>query len=150
MTDDKGKNQEVALENEENQVMDGTTENQNLEDKYQLTEEELNMPIFEGGPTRREVEEWKEKHGEVFFTPFSDNEIYIWRTIKRDEYADIIRNSNLTPLTREEEIVEKCVLYPRNLTKEKIRKSKAGIASLLSEQIMEKSGFVAESGPIKL
>lgn len=111
--------------------------------------EEWTSPIVAGGPTRQEVEEWKDKHGHVYFTPF-EAEIYIWRTLDRPEYREIIRNQEITMLDREEIITEKCVLYPRNFTAKTMIKGRAGVPSLLSEMIMDKSGFVAQSAPIKL
>jgi hypothetical protein len=115
----------------------------------EYTEEELNAPVFEGGPTRREVEEWKEKYGPVYFTPFED-EVFIWRTLEREEYKSLINDRTLSTMDREEIMCEKCVLYPRNYTREKMKTGKAGQPSLLSEMIMDKSGFVAQSAPIKL
>ena len=119
-------------------------------DGVQYTEEEWVSPVVHNGPTRREVEGWKDRHeGHVYFTPFS-NEVFVWRTLMRPEYREIIRDTSLTALDREEMFTEKCVLYPYDFSLEKIKKSRAGIASLLSEMIMDKSGFVAQSAPIKL
>lgn len=119
-------------------------------DGEEYTEEEWNAPVMRGGPTRREVEGWKQRYaGFVYFTPF-DNDVFVWRTLNRPEYREIIRDQTLTALDREEHFTEKCVLYPYDFSMEKIKKSRAGIASLLSEMIMDKSGFVAQSAPIKL
>lgn len=118
-------------------------------DGVQYTEEEWHSPAVHNGPSRMEVEEWKERHGNVYFTPY-DSEVYIWRVLRRPEYREIIRDTTLNALDREELFTEKCVLYPRNFNLETIKKSRAGVASLLSEMIMEKSGFVAQSAPIKL
>ncbi|MEB2276900.1 hypothetical protein LAV82_23050 [Bacillus sp. ILBB4] len=119
-------------------------------DGVQYTEEEWVSPVVRNGPSRQEVEEWKERHeGHVYFTPF-DGDVFVWRVLTRPEYREIIGDKTLTALDREEYFTEKCVLFPRNFSIEKIKKSRAGIASLLSEMIMDKSGFVANSAPIKL
>ncbi len=119
-------------------------------DGESYTKEEWLSPVVHNGPTRREVEGWKEKHGGfVYFTPF-DGSVFVWRTLSRPEYREIVRDTTLTALDREELFTEKCVLFPYDFSLEKIKKSRAGIASLLSEMIMEKSGFVAQSAPIKL
>lgn len=110
--------------------------------------DELDL-IFENGPTKREVSEWKERYRSVYFTPFED-EIYVWRVLERSEYREIINRKEMTQLDREEIFVEKCMLFPRNYTKEKMIHGKAGVPSLLAEMIMDKSGFVAQSAPIKL
>ncbi|PFV35843.1 hypothetical protein [Bacillus thuringiensis] len=118
-------------------------------DGTEYSEEEWNAPVVKNGPTRMEVEEWKERYGGIYFTPF-EGEPFVWRTLSRPEYREIIRDQTLTALDREEMFTEKCVLFPRNFTIEKMLKSRAGIPSLLSEMIMDKSGFVAQSAPIKL
>lgn len=119
-------------------------------DGVQYTEEEWHSPVVRNGPSRMEVEEWKERYdGHIYFTPF-EGEVFVWRTLQRPEYREIIRDTTLNALDREELFTEKCVLFPRNFSIEKIKKSRAGIASLLSEMIMDKSGFVAQSAPIKL
>lgn len=118
-------------------------------DGTEYTEEEWNRPVMLNGPSRKEVEGWKERYNHVYFTPF-DDDVFVWRTLQRPEYREIIRDTSLTALDREELFTEKCVLYPYDFSLEKIKKSRAGIASLLSEMIMDKSGFVAQSAPIKL
>lgn len=118
-------------------------------DGTEYSEEEWYAPVVKNGPTRMEVEEWKERYGGIYFTPF-ESEPFVWRTLSRPEYREIIRDQTLTALDREEMFTEKCVLFPRNFTIEKMLKSRAGIPSLLSEMIMDKSGFVAQSAPIKL
>lgn len=141
-------------------VISGSAENTAVQEKeartvyesaegVQYSEEEWLSPVTLNGPTRQEVEEWKERHGEVFFTPFGRSP-YVWRTLKRPEYREIISDTTLTALDREEFFTEKCILFPRNFSLEKIKKSDAGVPSLLSEMIMDKSGFVAQSAPIKL
>jgi len=135
------------------QEIDATQEKESrVEVAYGLTQEELDAPAipgFEEGPTRLEIEQWKEKYGSIYFTPF-DDEIYIWRILQRQEYNAIISDRQLTALDREEIFTEKCVLYPRNYTREKMKEGKAGVPTLLNEMIMDKSGFIAQSAPIKL
>ena len=41
--------------------------------------------LFESGPTFNKVEEWRSLYGQVYATEF-DDEVYIWRTLKRVEY----------------------------------------------------------------
>lgn len=118
-------------------------------DGTRYTAQEWFSPAIVGGPTRQEVEEWKKRYENVYFIPF-DSEVYIFRCLARPEYREIIRDPKLTALDREERIAEKCVLYPRDFSAEKMEKTNAGIPSLISEVIMEKSGFVAKTGAIKL
>lgn len=118
-------------------------------DGTEYSEEEWYAPVVKNGPTRMEVEEWKERYGGIYFVPF-EGDPFVFRVLTRPEYREIIRDQTLTALDREEMFTEKCVLFPRNFTVEKMLKSRAGIPSLLSEMIMDKSGFVAQSAPIKL
>jgi hypothetical protein len=119
-------------------------------DGVTYSEAEWTSPVVANGPTRQEVEEWKERYqGEIYFTPFS-TAVYVWRTLTRPEYREIISDSTLNALDREELFMERCIVYPRNFSLEKIKKGRAGDPSILSEMIMDKSGFVAQSAPIKL
>ncbi len=114
------------------------------------TEEELDSEIFSGGPTRRQVEEWKKDYKGVYFTPF-EKEVYVWRKINRSEYRSLIEeNKNGTTMDREDKITVMCTLWPPNLTIEDMITVDGGVPSLLSEMIMQKSGFVAQSAPITL
>ena len=112
------------------------------------TEEELNAPIFDEGPTRRTVEEWKKMHGSVYFTPFDDG-VYIWRVLSRPEYRTLIDDKSLNTMDREEAMTNLCLLFPA-MSMEEIKADSAGRASVLAEMIMAKSSFVAQSAPIKL
>lgn len=106
-------------------------------------------PIIMNGPTREEVEDWKRKHKRIYYLPFDDG-IYIFRALKRPEYKEIIRNVDLSALDREEMFAERCVVFPRDFTIEKANEGDAGVVSVLSDAIMEKSGFMAKTGIIKL
>jgi hypothetical protein len=122
------------------------SEDENVEEKVDNIEEEL---VFEDGPTKKQVEEWKKEYGDIYFTPFEED-IYIWKTLQRNEYREIIAQKDVSAMDREEVFVEKCVLFPEGFTKEKMTNGKAGVPSILAEMIMDKSGFVAQSLPIKL
>lgn len=148
--------EEVTVEEKVQEKKERVEAEEEKEEKFYIgadgtkyTEEEWNSPVVRNGPLRKEVEGWKKRYKHVYFTPFED-EIYVWRTLQRPEYREIIRDTTLTALDREELFTEKCVLYPYDFSLEKIKKSRAGIASLLAEMIMDKSGFVAQSAPIKL
>jgi len=113
-------------------------------------EQPKNEQIFPGGPTQNKVEEWKAKFGEIFMSEFGED-TYIFRTISRLEYKQILNTEgNATELYREEQIVGQSVLWPENLNHTIIAEGKAGIPTVLTDQVMNKSGFVATSGPVKL
>lgn len=107
--------------------------------------------LFPGGPTFNELEDWKSRfNGEVYMTEFEEDDIYIWRPIKRKEYKDISKIQGADQFYKEERICEKCVLFPKNYSYVAMTNGKAGTPSLLSELILEKSGFVAKTGAMKL
>lgn len=145
----KRKQEEFVIDNEF--VQETTDEVENATND--MSDEEydiwLETALFQNGPTNREVEEWKEKFGSVFFTPFEED-FFIWRTLDRSEYREIIARKELSQLDREEIFVSKCMLFPRNITVDRMKSGKAGVPSLLAEMILDKSGFVAQSAPIRL
>lgn len=96
--------------------------------------------VFMNGPLESEILAWKKQFGRVYSTEL-DGEIYIWRTINRFEYKEVMSVSNTNELMREEMICEVCVLFPYDYTYEKMTNDAGGIPSMLSEQIMQKSGF---------
>jgi hypothetical protein len=107
--------------------------------------------IFPGGPTHDQLEEWKSQfNGEIYMTEFDADEVFIWRPIRRKEYKDIAKIPNADQFYKEERIVTTCILYPKSFSAANMSFGKAGIPTLLSELIMEKSGFVAQTGSMKL
>ncbi|MEX3713560.1 tail chaperonin [Cytobacillus horneckiae] len=117
------------------------------EDDPALAESE----IFPGGPTYNDLEKWKSMYnGEVYLTEFDEDNIFVWRPIKRKEYKDIAKLQNADNFYKEERICEKAMLFPANYGFMNMSTGKAGIPTLLHELILEKSGFVAKTGAMKL
>lgn len=124
------------------------TEEQKDEDvqEFQPTQKELAEQgkelLFENGPTLNQVEEWKSRFNAIFCTEFEDT-MFIWRTLTRLEYKEVLKVQNADALYREERICEKCILWPEEYSFVQMSGGKAGIPSILAEQIMEKSGFTS-------
>lgn len=120
----------------------------------EIDEEDPNLAeqeIFPGGPTHNELEKWKAQfNGEVYLTEFDDENIFVWRPIKRKEYKDIAKIQNADNFYKEERICEKSVLFPDKYSFMHMSVGKAGIPTLLHELILEKSGFVAKTGAMRL
>lgn len=117
---------------------------------------------FPNAPNQAIVDEWKAKYGDVYFSGFSETECYIWRALTRREYRQMqidaqIMSSKKEPLNQvelearikenidatfaqEEEVVARCLLWPK-LTVEELN-NKAGTVTTLLEQIMQNSNFV--------
>lgn len=109
--------------------------------------------IFEGGPSRSEVMSWK-KQFEVDKHTVNLQEVgedvFIWRTLNRTEYREIMALPNTDPLQREEIICEVCVLFPYEYNFTNMAARKAGIPAVLAESIMKESGFQKTAPPIRL
>lgn len=110
-------------------------------------------PIFPGGPARTEVAAWKKQfeadNHEVHLSERSDGN-FIWRTLSRTEYREILALPNTDPLQREEIICEVCVLFPYNYNFSSMAAKKAGTPAVIAEQIMHASGFEKPTPSIRL
>lgn len=106
--------------------------------------------LFPDGPTVAQVEEWKSRfNDEVYLTEFEE-EVFIWRPITRKEYKGVMKIQNADSFYKEERICEAVVLFPEQYNFMQMTAGKAGIPTLLSELVMEKSGFQAKTGAMKL
>lgn len=110
-------------------------------------------PICPGGPPRSEVMSWKkqfEQDGHAIHLSEIADEIFIWRTLARNEYREVMALPNTDPLQREEILCEVCTLFPYEYNFTEMASRKAGIPAQLAEQIMQESGFRKASPPIRL
>lgn len=115
---------------------------------------DLNEAVFPGGPSWATIEEWKGQFGDVYITSFTADSHVVWRTLTRFEYKRLIKNMEQAISTgqvtqaeanfnNEELMCEMCCLFPK-MTKAEMSGEQAGIASIISQEIMEASGFVAQ------
>lgn len=105
--------------------------------------------LFPGGPSISELEGWKLKYegATVYWTKISDDALdanFVFRTLNRFEYKQLIRQVSLDASQREELICETCVLFPYNYNWRNMAKREAGVPATLSQIIMQKSGFTDE------
>lgn len=102
------------------------------------------VPEEESPLTKKELDLWRKEFKHIYKTQIGDN-IFVWKKLKRREYADIISQAydGLTArniqIIQEEEITKVAVLYPKNIVA--LIEEEAGTATTLSEEIMAKSGF---------
>lgn len=114
------------------------------------TERQWNRQVHVNGPTRKEIEGWKEKYGVKKISMIVvGGDIFVFRTLKRPEYREVLRNQELTALDREEIFAEKCTLYPYNFSTDN-DDFDAGIYTILSDAIIDRSGFTSTTGIIRL
>jgi hypothetical protein len=107
--------------------------------------------LWPDGPTAGQIIEWKEEFGDVYITSLTFDEHVVWRTINRGEYRaamqhmeKLMANGNVSQsealMENEEVITEMCLLYPK-LTRKQFSGKKAGLPTILAQQILEASGF---------
>lgn len=127
---------------------------QETEDTTTYTKEQLeddSNEFFPNGPSIGQIEEWKSLYNdEVYMTDFENNDIFIWRPIRRSEYKNIFKVEGSDAYYREEKITTTCLLWPKNKSALLRTHGKAGIPTILSELIMEKSGYNPHTTSVKL
>ena len=104
-------------------------------------------PVFTGGPGMSQVDLWKKQFSKesVFHVKILDKH-FIFRTLNRFEYKQIVAIENVDALYREEMICRTCVLFPYNYDFKTMAMEDSGYPSTLAEIIMENSGFTKEYG----
>lgn len=109
--------------------------------------------IWEDGPTAGMVKLWKEQFGDVYVTSISFDKHIAWRVLTRIEYKNIVKkmeqmiqagtlSSAEANMWNEEAIADLCILYPQ-LDKSEMNGIMAGVPSLIAQEVLEASGFVA-------
>jgi hypothetical protein len=120
-----------------------STEETNLEVK-KVRENTVKTVVKDEEVTKEMVEKWKAEHGKIFKSVI-DGQTYVWRQIKRKEYVTIMSNESEEDsvservFERQELMTLTVVLYPANI-QEHIERA-AGLATILAEEIVLKSGF---------
>lgn len=151
ITTDEQTKEELGLD--EYQVI--STQEEVEEDAPALTVEDLDdsEEIWEGGPTAGDIKKWKSMFGDVYVTSVTFDKHIVWRTLNRNEYKQLVKKMEQlvqagqlstaeANLWNEEAITEICLLYPA-YDKIALSNEMAGLPSLLSQEILEASGFVA-------
>lgn len=127
-----------------NDMVEQTTEVEDLPDDEE---------IWPGGPTAGTIKMWKQKHEEVYVTSISFDKHIVWRTLSRIEYKQLVKkmeqlvqsgqlSSAEANMWNEESIAEICILYP-SFDRNALTKELAGLPSLIAQEVLEASGFVA-------
>lgn len=93
------------------------------------------------------IEEIKKKYKKVWKTTLIDGTEIIWRRLNRKEYKTIMKDYEYIQdrgerlMEREDAVCRAAVVYPCASVLEDIIDSMAGVSSVLSDDIYEKSGF---------
>lgn len=117
----------------------------NIPEDYELSNGD--MPIFEGGPGITQVDIWKKQftNEKVYHVKILEKH-FIFRTLNRYEYKQIVAIENVDALYREEVICHTCVLWPYNYDFKNMAVEDSGYPSTLASVIMENSGFTQNYG----
>lgn len=110
-------------------------------------------PIWDGGPTAGEIKEWKKQYGDIYVTSLTYDKHVVWRVLNRNEYKQIVKkmeqlmqagtlSSAEANMWNEETIAELCILFPK-YDKKSLSGILAGMPSLIAQEVLEASGFVA-------
>jgi len=124
-----------------------------VEESRSVEDLEDDQEIWQDGPTAGLIKEWKKQHGEVFVTSLSFDKHIVWRVLSRLEYKTLVKKmeqlvqaGQLTSaeanMWNEEAISELCILYPV-YDKNNSAGILAGVPSLIAQEVLEASGFVA-------
>lgn len=108
------------------------------------------QPIVPNGPTLDQVEEWKSRFQDNVFLSEIQGEIYVWRPIRRIEYKGIMKIPNADRYFNEEKICDTCILFPANFRSAAMSNGLAGVPTILSELILEQSGFNPTVNAVRL
>lgn len=140
--EDEDADEEIAYEDIYNQI-----DIKNSSEEYEEAPF-LNLydePLFPGGPTRSKIEAWKKDWNgyDIYITEIL-NETFIFRTLNRFEYKQLVSLQNVDALQREEVICQTVTLWPDEYTWREMATTLAGIPSTYAEIIMEKSGFTKD------
>lgn len=107
----------------------------------------FDKPIFPGGPLQSQINSWKKQwDGYTIYATEILEDTFVFRTLNRFEYKQIVALQNSDPLMREEVICETVTLWPAKYDWTSMATRKAGTPSTYSQIIMEKSGFTKEYG----
>jgi hypothetical protein len=139
-----GAENEPLLVNEESQEV-------KQEEKSPLQELAELLYGEEKAPTLIDLEGWKDLYGSINASSvLGDDNIYIWRTLRRVEYKMIAETGAMNDENRyQDAVLRKGLLWPEPAT-DRLRNEPAGVIPTIFKQLMYKSGFVPEEMAIAL
>lgn len=141
-----------VTEQDEEATTEEAGEETEEEEEWDSRAMDPDQELYPGGPTFAQINAWKDQHGEVFVTDFA-GKYYVWRTMSRFEYRNIMRkleqavssgqvSQGEAQMNNEDDIAELCILHPPYRRTEAAGHL-AGVAATISQQVMEASAFVA-------
>jgi hypothetical protein len=145
----------VTEEGQGNFIIEVLDMDEESEEEYGLAVEDLDPKeeLWPGGPTAGDIVAWKAEYGDVYVTSITMDQHIIWRTMNRSEYKTHVKNIEKigqnnqisqadVSMLNEELIAEMCIIYPK-FDRAKLNGELAGVPSIIAQEVMEASGFVA-------
>ena len=122
-----------------------TPSDEDLNDLRNPILNKFDEPLFDGGPLKSQIDSWKKmyKGHDIYVVEILDQQ-FVFRTLNRFEYKQLVSLQNVDELQREEIICETVTLFPEQYDWKLIANERAGIPSTFSSIIMEKSGFTSD------
>lgn len=146
--------EEEQQENFPDEEMDSQTED-SVETEEESVELEPEDELWPDGPRWKHILAWKEQYGDesVYVTSLTPTKHQVWRTLTRFEYRRLVKTMEQAiasgtisqaeaNLNNEEAITEMCCLFPMQ-NRQSLAAEDAGLASIISQEVMEASGFLA-------
>lgn len=98
------------------------------------------------------IKEWKASFGKIYKTVI-DKQDYIWKKVGRRDYTEIMTeviddDADIRYYKRQEAITKSIVLYPDNI--DELIEQNAGLATTISSEALEKSGFEVISDTVEM
>ena len=140
----------MILENEVKEITEEELTGTEVVVPKKTTRKKKAIPSLEQVKTQEETEDnfeayldtWKAQYKRIFKNEI-DGEVIIWRRLKRGEYKEILKadieEEEDKILTKQELMVKTAILYPFDV--DTLIDENAGLATVLSEEILAKSGF---------
>lgn len=108
------------------------------------------LAAYEDTPDEFQLTQWQELYGKYYASSISEEDVYIWKTLKRLEYRAIANSGAMEQQDAlEAAVVKKCLLYPGS-SSTFFAGVDAGIVPTLFKQIMYQSGFVSDEAAIAM
>lgn len=104
--------------------------------------------VLAGGITRAQINEWKAQYGKVYAFEVSGVTFY-FRPMLRPEYREVMSKLVGGPSEREEQLCNMMVLHPVDFDYGS-PEAPAGVATVVSDAILDKSGFATKGEPKEL
>ena len=135
------KKEELMEENEVVVAGEIETITEEFMEEEELMEQDGKDEIFPMGPTYDQLADWKSRYKEEVYMSDFVSQVFIWRPLRRSEWKTMHRAQGQDEAYNEESICRTCILWPENYANHEMAFGKAGIPTMLSQLIMEQSGF---------